>query len=1079
MPPLENQPVKQPQQGAEFGYEPPPLYVFTGDGKESKTPSLYQFSGNPQGQEIKTGPQVYLGPVGQDWGPRIGPAERRIDQMPEGPEKQRALARETNVLFNVPVALKAYRDDIKAADAIDQADVARRNTDNVTLLKQNEAQIAQARAANAAPEQMNALLKKQDELQTNQKLIVNDYYAPATTRINAGLALITTGQDMLVDYGQNLIDEGLKLRPELSSNSEFRKNLEAARQACIKNREAAFSGEVGNPYQFSGDGTVPGGIPQKKPGVPGQPGLGGDGKPLPNGNPGFTPIPGYDAPPPNATPFPTFKRGGETPPNARKDLPKPPQPVENFAPPQKQEKPKEAQADKSLWDQASDGQKLVAAALAAYLGYKLVQRGNRIALERSRDAGNEALGKTPENAAKLKEAIERAGQEMARDNFVKAEMVKEGEHAGKYEVTGADGKKKYLSEAEFKERFTETGKPGEYKDVYSGKSKAVKLPDLGELNKELGLGDQATRKLWAVSENGEVKLLTDKEFKQTWRQPTEADKASWEKEAESKLTPEERAAKEKAAAEKLEAEKKAAEEKAAAEKLEAEKKAAEEKAAAEKLEAEKKAAEEKAAAERFRPTTGTEILKGVKVGDVAEVEGAKWSAVGKVEDRVIVRKEGAIEPGIMAQKFEPEKFNRVEIAGESGVFFQRKGTDKIYKHSTVNGAEPVVGQPSLLLVSGLEAKTAGSEIVKALRGDGKSAAKPVEKPAAEPPKADLSKVKSPMSNEKLKLFVDRVENGLTQENMIEELQTRSKEFFGQEGSEQFREVVGRTKFAENAELKAGESKTVYKVGDQSFEPKSFEASPAPGRFVTADGKKVELNDCRIEIQLGKGTTPEQAVRESLLNYNRLNEQVAGTGEGAGTAADLKPTREAVEMKLTEALDVARGKIAPGGAIPSEAAAIAVKLGDFEVGGKTLEVSLTVRGINIGGKEFSSTEVVEMTMKETQKKMNEAKTEMERKALADSLEELKKLHQDVREGKPVEIAKLNESLAGNLKHSYEAIKAGERPGETKPGEVGGRIKGGVGRAGAYLMVTAFVASLLVDRKSSGGTSGADYAPTTVR
>ena len=228
MPPLDNQPVKQPAQGPEFGYELPPLYGFTGDNQDSKTPNLYGFTGDDQNSKtpslysftgdvpaVASEPKVFVGPVGQDWGPRIGPSERRIDQMPEGPEKQRALARETNVLFNVPVALKAYREDIKAADAIDQKDVARRNTDNVALLKQNDSQIAQAKAANASPEQMNALLQKQQELQNNQKLIVSDYYAPATTRINAGLALITTGQDMLVDYGQNLIDEGLKLRPEL------------------------------------------------------------------------------------------------------------------------------------------------------------------------------------------------------------------------------------------------------------------------------------------------------------------------------------------------------------------------------------------------------------------------------------------------------------------------------------------------------------------------------------------------------------------------------------------------------------------------------------------------------------------------------------------------------------------------------------------------------------------------------------------------------------------------------------------------------------------------------------------------
>jgi hypothetical protein len=612
MPPVENQPPKPNQQGAEFGLEPPQLYGFTGDG--NALPDPYQFTGD--GQEVKSGPQIYLGPAGQDWGPRIGPSEKRIDQMPEGPQKDAALARETNVLFNVPVALKAYRDDIKAADAIDQTDVARRNTANVALLRENQTQLAQAKATNASPEQMNALLGKQQELQNAQKLIVGDYYAPATTRINAGLALITTGQDMLVDYGQNLITEALKLRPELRDNPLFNKNLEAARRECIKNRESAFSGEMKDPYQWSGDGSVPGGIPQKRPGIPGQPGRGADGRPLPDSNPGFTPIPGYDAPPQQqAQPFPQFKRGGETPDNARKDKPQQ-KPKEDFTPPA--QPPKEKGVDKSVWEQMNDGQKLFAAALAAFLGYKLVQRGSRILAERSRDAGNEALGKTPENAAKLKEAIERAGKEFARDNVVKAKLVKEGEHTGKYEVTRPDGKKEFMSETDFKDKYSETGKPGEYKSWLSDRTKAVQLPDLKELNEELGLGKQADRKMWAVEENGEVKLLTDKEFKQGWRSPTDADKASWQMEAERNLTPEqktEKAAADKAAADKAAAEKAAAEkaaaEKAAAEKAAAEKAAAEkaaaEKAAAEKVAAEKaaaekaaadKAAEEKAAAEK-------------------------------------------------------------------------------------------------------------------------------------------------------------------------------------------------------------------------------------------------------------------------------------------------------------------------------------------------------------------------------------------------------------------------------------------------------------------------------------------------
>ena len=770
MPPVENQPIKPNQQGAELGLELPQLYEFTGDRNVS-APQLYSFTGD--GNEVKQGPEIYMGPIGQDWGPRIGPSERRIEQMPAGPEKDAALARETNVLFNVPVALKAYREDIKAADALDQTDVARRNTANTALLKDNQTQLAQAKAVNAPPEQMNALLKKQEELQNAQKLVVADYYAPATTRINAGLALITTGQDMLVDYGQNLISEALKLRPELRDNPLFQKNLEAARRECAKNREAAFGGEVKDPYQFSGDGSVPGGIPQKRPGIPGQPGRGPDGSPLPEGNPGFTPIPGYDAPPPQnqPQPFPQFRRGGETPDHARRDKPQPVKPVEDFTPPA-QTQPEKG-VDKSVWEKMDDGKKLVAAALAAYLGYKLVQQGNRIVAERSRDQGNQSLERSPENAAKLKEAIERAGQEIARDNVVKAKLVSEGEHAGKYEVTRQDGKKEFMSETDFKEKYSETGKAGEYKSWLSDRAKAVQLPDLAGLNEELGLGKQADRKMWAVEENGEVKLLTDKEFKQGWRQPNEVDKASWEMDAERKMTPEQKAARaaaeklaaeqkaaeEKAAAEKLAAEQKAAEEKAAAEKLAVEQKAAEEKAAAEKLAAEQKAAEEKAAAEkiaaeqkaaadkattegRFKPAAGAEIVAGIKVDQTATIEGVTWKAVGKTEDRIVFKNEAGITRSETPLKFDAENFNRVEISGEKGTFFQRKGSNTMYQYFPIDGKqglEPGSGNGFLFKLDGVEARPLGSPIVRAMLNP--SATPGV--PATEGPKQEAKSEEGP------------------------------------------------------------------------------------------------------------------------------------------------------------------------------------------------------------------------------------------------------------------------------------------------------------------------------------------------
>jgi hypothetical protein len=792
--------------------------------EELTPPDLYQFGNPPIPRlgEKKSGPvaasenvpELQFSPVGADWARQFNQSERRIENMPEGPAKELAYERETRLMYSVPKALIPYREDIKAADSINQVETVARGRTNVSAQNLLEAQISTARAGGATQDQMNSLLQQQQKLKAELRDITADYLAPGTTRANAGFALISTGNERLIKQGRDLVDDALKLRPELAKNKHFLQAAEAATKAAHANRERALNGgSLGpnDPYQWSGDGNsgVPGGIPPRGPGVPGRPGRGPDGHALPDGNPGFFHVPGGDvqgvSPSDRQVPpggIPPFVRGPATPESA---LPKPKNPVEDFTPPVKE--PSKG-VDKGVWDKMPDSQKMLAIAAAAYLGYRLVQSGNRVIAERLRNQGNEALAQNPENAARLREAIERTGQDVARDSVVKAEQIKEGEHSGKYKVTGRDGKEAFLTEAEFKEKFAETGKPGEYKSLESGRAKAVQLPDLAEMNQELGLGKQADRKMWAVVENGEVKLLTDREFKQNWRQPNEADKASWmtpeeraakvetervaaeqkaaaekaaaekaaaekaasekaaaEKAASEKAAAEkaaaekaaaEKAAAEKAAAEKAAAEKAAAEkaaaEKAAAEKVEADRIAAEQKAAAEKAAAEKAAAEkaaaekaaaekaaaekaaaEKAAAEKaeaeriaaekvasegqFKPTAGAEIVPGIKVGQTATVDGANWTAVGKVEDRVIVKNESGITRGTQGQALDSANFNRVEVNGQSGVYFQRKGTNSIYQYFPMDGkqgAQPGPGNGLLFKMEGIEARPMGSPIVKAM-----------------------------------------------------------------------------------------------------------------------------------------------------------------------------------------------------------------------------------------------------------------------------------------------------------------------------------------------------------------------------
>ncbi|HMX46909.1 MAG TPA: hypothetical protein PKC93_13225, partial [Candidatus Obscuribacter sp.] len=170
---------------------------------------------------------------------------------------------------------------------------------------------------------------------------------------------------------------------------------------------------------------------------------------------------------------------------------------------------------------------------------------------------------------------------------------------------------------------------------------------------------------------------------------------------------------------------------AAAEKLAAEQKAAEEKAAAEKLAAEQKAASESTNLERFKPTAGAEIIPGIKVDQKVTVDGTNWTAVGRVEDRVIVKDDAGVKRGRTAQELDSNSFNRVELSGEKGIYFQKKGTNSIYQYFPLDGkqtAEPGPGNGLLFKMEGVEARPQGSPIVRAML-----------KPATEARPAEVSK----------------------------------------------------------------------------------------------------------------------------------------------------------------------------------------------------------------------------------------------------------------------------------------------------------------------------------------------------
>lgn len=326
-------------------------------------------------------------------------------------------------------------------------------------------------------------------------------------------------------------------------------------------------------------------------------------------------------------------------------------------------------------------------------------------------------------------------------------------------------------------------------------------------------------------------------------------------------------------------------------------------------------------------------------------------------------------------------------------------------------------------------------------------------------------VRSPMSDEKLKLFIDKVESALPAENFREDLQTRAKEFFSQEGSEAYQRAVGRSLIKLDPALNAGESKLTFTHNGETFTPKSFVAEPAPGRFQTADGKTLDLSECKMEISISAKATAQEAAAAVAAEYNRLALEIQNVGSDASVAKLAEG--EAALKSLKERLKVVRN----GG----EALALSptgvqeMKLGEaVDLGGRVVEVSLTSEGVRIGNETISNKELLKMAIESKQKLLDKEKVLEERNKLAKEIENLKAIAADVEKG---DTRGMREALA---KHVPEEIAARRNPGVS----VKARVVEGVGKAGAYLMIAAFVASLAVSHKPSNTTNDT-YAPLKPR
>lgn len=307
-----------------------------------------------------------------------------------------------------------------------------------------------------------------------------------------------------------------------------------------------------------------------------------------------------------------------------------------------------------------------------------------------------------------------------------------------------------------------------------------------------------------------------------------------------------------------------------------------------------------------------------------------------------------------------------------------------------------------------------------------------------------------ISQEKMRLFIERV--GADAHDNATSVFARAKEFYLQEGNKNLEAAVRRTKFIEDPTLKSGQSRLVFTENGKEFQPKSFNSSGENGSFETLEGRQLSLKDCRMEVRMGKGTEGKDAVREALKCFQQLKLELTLT-DAANAEIQRKQMRENMELQHQEFMSQKPS------AIETNAQGIVARIGAFEVAGNAVEVFLTDAGIRIGGVEKNNSDLIEEAIKSKREQIKNAKSDQVEK-LKLEVKELENLHRDIRDGKKVELEKMRTAIVENIRSEFEARQS-PAAGRVPPKGIATRAAETTGRAGAYLMISAFVASMMTN------------------
>jgi hypothetical protein len=940
----------------------------------------------------------------------------------------------------------------------------------------------------ASPQQMQAVEQQRRMLQQQDQQLQRLYLAPGVTRANFGFALIASGD---VAEGEQMVQQALKLRPEMANDPRFQHALQDALR-----RGGAAGGSDRDPYKYSGPGDSGPGNSGTSPYAPPPPGsdTGTPLAPVPPGTPGDTTNPPLaPAPPGTDQPLAPAPPGTDqplapAPPGTDQPLPAPPgadQPLPT-APGADQPLPTAPGADQPLPTAPGADQPGGKPGGDPSAGGGVDQRGKphddngssvwqwllgATGLAAVWAAMKQYAEKTAANE-KLKSSFDQDGIKFSDDRPFKAEkQTKAGEvdidgkkvkfEEGDYIVTGPDGKKEVVAGKDFDARFKSNGQ-SEYLEKDASTVKAKKLTaDTAYLDAD-GRTQTAKAGDWLVLKDGQLSSVKDAEFTNGFSKIDQSAAATPNPDDTSagggqKTAPDAKDTQPPAGSDNGDG------------------------GGSKKTDGAGGGAggdthnKDAGTAHDDQPTvvpSAPDVVSGIKLNQSIKINGTAWQVSGADGDSVILR--SGTEADVLGNKLtklDPSQFHEIKVDGMAGTFYRRnlKSSQDVYL-ATEGGM--------LVRVNDLQVRGANSDVVDALR-QGKSEytspvrPRPADAPTAAAAPADPApeaKINVGLSDADVHNYLDYVSSNVTagSADYLSKLSDAAKstltnEFgWGQNGSDAYLgQALNQTSVVASDDLKSGSRLVVKDKSGAEIKIKEVSLDPANPSVTTDAGAKVALADLKFEIQLPPGASAADATRETLVRFSELKSRLTPADQLARTSSsDVTPQDfDARISALQKPSDAAAPVVSPEIASASGDKKVEINLNLSS----DLKVTLDANGITIGGQSHSNVDIADQAIKQaetdlsTLQQSGEDQTSDAYKAklatLQKNLTDLKELRPKLVAGDPQTVADVRGAMQEELPDEYSAAEGGRVPELGKPG----------GSAAVYMLLAAAALQLVLQYK----------------